>query len=211
MPVKVLLADDHEILLESLAASINSSGEIEVVSTATNGQEVLKKLEIYEVEVLVCDMQMPVMDGISTILQVKLLFPEVRILMLTMLDDILPIKKAIQAGASGYIFKKSKKAELERAILTIASGKKYFNEDVINALSYENKENPPEIHHQTLTEREIEVLTLIASEFSSQQIADKLFISLNTVESHRKNIFRKLNIKNVAGIIRYALQNKLIQ
>lgn len=211
MPVKVLLADDHEILLDSLAASINTSHEIEVVSTAVNGEEVLKKLDIYEVDVLVCDMQMPVLDGISTALQVRQSFPDVRILMLTMLDDTTTIKKAIQAGASGYILKKSKKAELEKAILAVAAGRKYFNEEVLAALADEDSGGFTEFHYQALTERELEILILIAREFSSQQIADKLFISINTVESHRKNIFRKLDIKNIAGIIRYALQHKLIQ
>lgn len=211
MPVRVLLADDHEILLDSLAASINTSYEIEVVSTAVNGKEVLKKLDIYEVDVLVCDMQMPVLDGISTALQVKQSFPDVRILMLTMLDDTTTIKKAIQAGASGYILKKSKKAELEKAILAVAAGRKYFNEEVLAALADEDSGGFTEFHYQALTERELEILILIAREFSSQQIADKLFISINTVESHRKNIFRKLDIKNIAGIIRYALQHKLIQ
>ena len=114
MPIKVLLADDHEILLESLATSINTSSTIEVIATATNGEEVLRKLELHEIDVLVCDMQMPVMDGIGTVLQVRQLYPKIKILMLTMLDDTQPIKKAIQAGASGYILKKSKKAELEK-------------------------------------------------------------------------------------------------
>jgi len=211
MPIRVLLADDHEILLESLATSINTSDTIEVVATATNGEEVIRKLEVHEVDVLVCDMQMPVMDGISTVLQVRQLYPNIKILMLTMLDDVEPITKAIQAGASGYILKKSKKTELENAILAVASGKKYFNEEIISSLMKQEEEVFNDFHPQSLTERELEILVLIAQENSSPKIADKLFISINTVETHRKNIFRKLNIKNLAGIIRYALQHKLIK
>lgn len=211
MPIRVLLADDHEILLESLATSINTSDTIEVVATATNGEDVLLKLEVNEVDILVCDMQMPIMDGISTVLQVRQLYPNIKILMLTMLDDVEPITKAIQAGASGYILKKSKKAELENAILAVASGKKYFNDEIISSLMKQEEEVVNDFHAQSLTERELEILVLIAQENSSQQIADKLFISINTVETHRKNIFRKLNIKNLAGIIRYALQHKLIK
>lgn len=211
MLIRVLLADDHEILLESLATSINTNDTIEVVATATNGEDVIRKLEVHEVDVLVCDMQMPVMDGISTVLQVRQLYPNIKILMLTMLDDVEPITKAIQAGASGYILKKSKKAELEKAILTVASGKKYFNEEIISSLMKQEEDAINDFHRQSLTERELEILVLIAKENSSQQIAEKLFISLNTVETHRKNLFRKLNIKNLAGIIRYAFQHKLIQ
>jgi DNA-binding NarL/FixJ family response regulator len=208
MKLKILLADDHDMLLESLADSINQSEFFEVVATAINGQEVLQKLQIYEVDVLVCDIQMPVLDGISTVLQVRQLYPNVKILMLSMLEDANMIEKAIQVGANGYVLKKAKKAELEKAILSVAKGEKYFAKEILQILKIEEpiQDNLP----SGLTLREIEVLKLIAREFSSTQIATELNISLNTVESHRKNIYQKLKLKNLAGAIRFALQNHLI-
>ena len=209
MVLRILLADDHQMLLESLADSINQSAAFEVIATAYNGTEVLQKLEIYTIDVLVCDVQMPVLDGISTILQVRQLYPDLKILMLSMLEDAPKITMAIQAGANGYILKKAKKAELENAILTIARGEKYFADEILQILKIQEpiQENLP----SGITQREIEILKLIANEFSSQQIASQLNISLNTVESHRKNIYQKLNIKNLAGAIRFALQNHLIE
>ena len=129
--------------------------------------------------------------------------------MLSMLEDAPKITMAIQAGANGYILKKAKKAELENAILTIARGEKYFADEILQILKIQEpiQENLP----SGITQREIEILKLIANEFSSQQIASQLNISLNTVESHRKNIYQKLNIKNLAGAIRFALQNHLIE
>jgi DNA-binding NarL/FixJ family response regulator len=207
--LKILLADDHQMLLESLADSINQNEAFEVVATAFNGQEILHKLEIYDVDILVCDIQMPVLDGIGAILQVRQLYPNIKILMLSMLEDAPKITMAINAGANGYILKKAKKAELEKAILTIAKGEKYFSKEILQILEVEEptQDNLP----TGLTQREIEILKLIAKEFSSTQIASELSISLNTVESHRKNIYQKLNIKNLAGAIRFSLQNKLIE
>jgi DNA-binding NarL/FixJ family response regulator len=209
MLLKILLADDHEILLESLADSINQREDFEIVSTARNGQEVLHQLSICEVDVLVCDMQMPILDGVSTILQVRQLYPNIKILMLSMLEDAPHIEKAMQAGALGYVLKKAKKAELEKAILTVAKGEKYFADEILQILQVPEptQENLP----LGLTLREIEVLTLIAKEYSSQQIAKALKISLNTVETHRKHIYQKLNLKNLAGAIRFAIHYQLIE
>ncbi len=206
--IKILLADDHEMILESLADSIGQHEGFEIVSTARNGVEVLKKLEIYDVDVLVSDIQMPEMDGISTVLQVRQLYPQIKILMLSMLEDAPKIQQAIQAGASGYILKKAKKAELEKAILSVFNGEKYFADEILQILNIHEPiaENLP----SSLTHREIEVLKLIAKEYSSTQIATELNISLNTVESHRKHIYQKLNIKNLAGAMRFAIQNQLI-
>lgn len=209
MKLRILLADDHQILLESLTDSINLSDKIEVVAMANNGGEVLKKLEIFDVDVLVCDMQMPVLDGVGTILKVRQMYPKQKILMLSMLEDAQNIEKAIQAGASGYILKKAKRIELEKAIIAVANGETYFSKEILEILKIQQptEQNIP----ISLSIREIEILKLITKEFSSQQIANLLRISLNTVESHRKNIYRKLNIKNLAGAIRFALQNKLIE
>jgi DNA-binding NarL/FixJ family response regulator len=209
MSLKILLADDHEILLESLADSINRREDFEIVATARNGQEVLHQLSIYEVDILVCDMQMPVLDGVSTILQVRQLYPDVKILMLSMLEDAPNIEKALQAGALGYVLKKAKKAELEKAILTVAKGEKYFADEILQILQVPEPTQDNLPHGLTL--REIEVLTLIAKEYSSQQIAKELRISLNTVESHRKHIYQKLNLKNLAGAIRFAIHYQLIE
>lgn len=209
MKLRILLADDHQILLESLTDSINLSDKIEVVAMANNGEEVLKKLEIFDVDVLVCDMQMPVLDGVGTILKVRQMYPKHKILMLSMLEDAQNIEKAIQAGASGYILKKAKRIELEKAIIAVANGETYFSKEILEILKIQQptEQNIP----ISLSIREIEILKLITKEFSSQQIANLLQISLNTVESHRKNIYRKLNIKNLAGAIRFALENKLIE
>ena len=154
-------------------------------------------------------MQMPVLDGISTILQVRKLYPNVKILMLSMLEDAIHIEKAMQVGALGYVLKKAKKAELEKAILTVAKGEKYFAEEILQILQIPEpiQENLP----LGLTLREIEILTFIAKEYSSQQIAKELMISINTVESHRKHIYQKLNLKNLAGAIRFALNYRLIE
>lgn len=208
MKIRILLADDHEILLDSLTYSINFSESLEVVCTAKNGLEVLEKLAIYDVDVLVCDMQMPQMDGIATVLQVRQHYPNLKILMLSMLEEAHLIEQAIQAGALGYVLKKAKKAELEKAILTVANGDRYFGNEIVEILNIAEpiRENLPSM----LSAREIEVLKLIALENSSLEIATKLNISLNTVESHRKSIYQKLHLKNLAGAVRFALEHKLI-
>lgn len=208
MKIRILLADDHEILLDSLTDSINFSEFLEVICTAKNGLEVLEKLSIYDVDVLVCDMQMPQMDGIATVLQVRQCYPHLKILMLSMLEEAHLIEQAIQAGALGYVLKKAKKAELEKAILTVANGERYFGNEILEILNIAEpvRENLPSM----LSAREIEVLKLIALENSSVEIAAKLNISLNTVESHRKSIYQKLHLKNLAGAVRFALDHKLI-
>lgn len=204
MPIKVLIADDHELFLESLASLIRDFEGIEVVDKARDGQDALRKLMYNEVDVLVADYNMPLMDGIELTKQAKIKYPHLQILMLTMVETTETIKSAIKAGAIGYMLKNSKRADFEKAIRNVAHGKRFFNDTVFQKLISDKANEYP-------TEREIEIIKLIANENSSQEIAKILAISLNTVETHRKNIFRKIGVKNSFGLLKYALTHHLIE
>ena len=159
------------------------------------------------------DMNMPVMNGIDLTLQIRQRFPAVKVLMLTVSEDVAVIRAAFQAGISGYVMKKAGKADLQKALKTIKNGQKYFSDSVIFELM--NPDLPKfkeEILQQTtsLTDREIAIIKLISQELSTAEIAEKLFISNGTVETHRHNILRKLDVKNSIGVIKYALKHGLL-
>lgn len=210
--MRLLIADDHRIFAQSLASFLGNEPDIEVVGTAENGLKAIQKLEFEEIDVLLTDMQMPDMDGIALTLRVQENFPAVKVLMLSMIEDPLLIRSAIQVGIDGYLLKTVDNLELLKALNTIQQGGQYFQPIVMQKLT-----NAPSLafvddtdYLKVLTERETEVLKLIAQEYSSPDIAEKLFISLNTVEAHRKNLFKKLNVKNSIGLIKFALRFGLI-
>jgi DNA-binding NarL/FixJ family response regulator len=206
--MKILIADDHEILLESLSMLFNSIEGVEIVATAHNGFEALEKLEKYDIDLLICDLHMPFMDGIVTTTKVKEKYPQIKILMLSMAEDAYNIRRAMLAGVSGYLSKKVKKTELETALKNITEGRNYFGESILKVL-ISNTDESEDLKAITtpLSVREIEVMKLIAKELSNQAIANALFISINTVESHRKTIYKKIGVNNTAGIIKFALKN----
>jgi len=154
---------------------------------------------------------MPEMDGIEATKQIKTHFPEVKIVILTMHDEQSLVKKLLEIGADGYILKNSSKTELEMAIRQIQSGKKHFSSEVTMILLEE--ESPAEVNAQLkqLTEREIEILKLISEGLSNKEIGDQLFISHRTVDTHRTNLMKKLDVHNVAGLIRFAIKNGLVE
>jgi DNA-binding NarL/FixJ family response regulator len=212
-PVKVLLVDDHQIVLDSLSMLLSSSDEVQIVGNATSGTKALTILEFKEVDVLITDQRMPGMSGTDLCLQVRRRFPKIRTIMLSMAEDANHIKEAIQAGVMGYVLKKADAAELLRSIRTVAGGKKYFSEEVIlelaSAAGENMNENRPDAISR-LTSREMEVLCLIAKEYSTSEIAEKLFISVPTVETHRRNLFQKLEVKSAVGVALYAIRHNLI-
>lgn len=212
--IKALLVDDHQMILESLKLLFRRIPNVEIVDTISDSRLVLPWLNTHKVDLIVSDFNMPYLTGVDLTLQIRQQHSEVKIILLTMLEDATHIREAIKAGVNGYILKKSEREELERAIELIMQGKRYFSPAIIEELSASPNEDWNNAHPgtiQNLTEREIEVLKLIAMEFSSPEIADKLFISLSTVETHRRNLFQKLNVKSAIGLTKYALKHGLVE
>jgi DNA-binding NarL/FixJ family response regulator len=210
---KILLVDDHQVILESLLLLFRSIDNVEVVGSISNALEAENFLDNNEVDLVISDYHIPNMSGLDLTLMIRKKYPNIKVLLLTMAEDATHIREAIKAGVNGYVLKKTGKEELEIAISKIMNGKKYFSDAVISELTANdaddyNNARPETIQH--LTEREIEILALIANEYSSQEIADKLFISLSTVETHRRNLFQKLNVKSAVGLAKYALKHGLV-
>ncbi|WP_255713527.1 response regulator [Dyadobacter chenwenxiniae] len=213
--MRILIADDHRILLDSLVLLLSSMKDVEVVSKHTNGQQVLSALELEpNIDLVVSDIQMPFMGGIDLTLRMRERFPNVKICLLTVADQPEAIKEAIRAGAHGYVLKSAEKHELETAINLIAKGNKYYCAEVWTVLSRDTsldltiKVNKPQ--SIAITKRELEVLRLIAEEYSGTEIAEKLFIEPTTVETHRKHLMQKLGVQSTIGLVKYALKFQII-
>lgn len=211
--IKLLLADDHNIILDGLTQMFASNDNINVVSTANNGKEVLDKLNLASFDVILLDINMPIMNGIECAQEVLKLNPNQKIIMLTMNEEKSIIEKMISVGVKGFLLKTTEKEELENAIKMVHTGKEYFSSSITKIMMSANTGSKPASNLEilsTLTEREIEIIKYIAEGFSSAEIGEKLFISPRTVETHRTNIMKKIEVNNVAGMVRFAFQNKLV-
>lgn len=210
--IRVLLADDHQIMLDGLKAILLNDESLEVVGVAGNGLEVLEFLKKEPVDVLLLDLQMPVMDGLETTMHVKKSYPEVKVIMLTTNDEGSIITSLFKVGATGYLLKNASKEYLIQGIKDAYEGKKvlsaHLTEKMIDSLSDSPKVKKGEI--PKITKREIEVVKLIAQEYTTQEIADTLFVSTNTVATHKRNLFVKMDVKNSVGMIKKATDWGLI-
>ncbi|MFD3001510.1 response regulator [Pontibacter toksunensis] len=213
--IRVVLTDDHNIIREGLRSLLEDDEETEVVGEASNGQELLDLLEHTPADVVLLDINMPVMDGYEAAKKVTERFPDTKVLALSMLNSEPFVHKMIENGASGYILKNTGKAELRSAIKLVASGSQFMCADL--AISFLNKSNTPKEESEKaprgsniLSKRELEVLALIAEGYTNAEIADKLFTSKRTIETHRQNILEKTNAKNTANLVKYAIQNGYI-
>lgn len=207
--LQILIVDDHQILLDGIEAMLHGVGDFKVIGKCSDGNTALDFLNENQVDVLLTDLYMPKMTGMELTQKVKKRFPNVKVLALSVSYDVSIVHDLIDAGISGFIIKTIGRDELIEAIKTIAQGNIYFSREVSNEIlrSLSNR-TEEEVYH--LTEREIEIVKLIAQEFSNAEIANKLCISERTVETHRKNIYRKTNTKTIVGLIKYAIEHKLI-
>ncbi|WP_316830605.1 response regulator transcription factor [Pedobacter aquatilis] len=203
---KIFIVDDHQMVIDGLQSLLSSEEKYKVTGFTNHPLEVIEMLEKEPADILLTDINMPELSGIVLTRTVKKKFPAIKVLALSMFGDKHIIKEMIDAGISGYILKNTGKKELLEALEKITDGQTYFSAEITAALmkTISSEES------SSLTNREVEIVRLMEKELSNKQIADKLFISERTVETHRKNIFRKTKTQSIIGLIKYAYEHRLI-
>lgn len=207
-PTRLLLVDDQPIMLDGLEALLAQVAEFTVVGRAYNGKEAIEKTKAELPDVVLMDISMPEMDGIEATKELLKCCTNVRILILSMYNNKEFVNELMEAGASGYVLKNTGKEELLKALRSVSEGLTYLGEEVQRTYAkgdhFHDREG--ELGYNPLTKREKEIAKQICSELTTQEIADKLFISPQTVETHRKNILHKLDIRNTAGLVKYVME-----
>lgn len=208
--INVLLTDDHQIIIDGLKSLLNNQDRITVAAEAVNGREALRILGILSIDVALMDIDMPVMNGIDALKEIRKQYPKVKVIVLSMHNEAGMIKSLIDLGANGYLLKSCSQDELVDAIQKVAAGQPYFSTDVTLALLKPAASFNLQQKNELLTDRETEIMKLIAAGFSNKEIGDRLFISHRTVDTHRTNLMKKLDVNNIAGLISYAIRNGIV-
>lgn len=213
--IRIFLADDHQVLIDGMFAVLKTNPLIEVVGHSLNGDQLIEKVCHYKADILVMDINMPVKDGIEVLKEFTVRGYCCKVIVLSSYDDFKLIKEVLKLGASGYLSKHCAGESIIEAIMTVASGKEYYSQNIRDKIFSSFTSTGAETSENTatllpLTERELEILKLISQEYSSKEICEELFISINTVETHRKNLIKKLQVKNTIGLVKYALKHNLI-
>ncbi len=209
----IIIVDDHKMFLDGLLSIIQPEKEYTVALATTDAHHVMKYLAInaaQQIDLIITDISMPSMDGLDFIQLLKKEHKEAKVLVISMNQDHEMVQSALDLGVRGYVSKNAPKHELFTAIETIIGGESYFSADIKRSIQ-ELSEQQKQQKKIKLTEREIEVISLIAQEYTTQEIADTLFLSKYTIEGYRKNLIAKLNVRNLAGITKYALKMKYIK
>jgi len=206
--MRLLIADDHPVFLESLPLLFAKIPGYEVVGKMSNGREVLEFFNHAPVDMVLTDIQMPGMGGLELIGELRRLYPAVKVLMLTMLEDTETVRAAMKAGAAGYVLKSASLEVFSKALNTVAAGGTFYGEELLKRLEERKEGGPGGL--DGLTDRELEIVRLISAGLKSSEIAKRLFISVNTVDTHRKNIFSKTGVKNAVGLMHYARKHGII-
>lgn len=212
--INVFLAEDHLILRDGIKSLLKDYEDVCVVGEANNGNEVMAALQHTQVDVLIMDLNMPEMDGIQTTEAVREKYKDVKVMVLSMLDNDKYVAKSFQAGALGYVLKTAGKDELIHAIRNVAKGSPYISHSIaltiIKKLDHVSVGQAEPIDLD-LSSREVEILNLIAEGYTNTEIAEKTFTSKRTVETHRKNLIEKTGAKNTASLIKFAIVNGILK
>lgn len=208
--VKIIITDDHRMFRETLQKVLTTEGIAEVLAEASNGIELLELLETHKPDLLLMDISMPLMDGIEATRKAIEKQPGVKVLTLSSFGDEQYYFNMIEAGAKGFVVKNAGFAELEKAILTIAAGESWFSSELLQKviLSFSNK--APKEALVEFSEREIEIIRYICEGLTNEQIAEKVFLSFDTVKWHRSNILSKTGASNTAALVMFAIKNKIV-
>lgn len=215
MKLKILVADDHPVVIDGVRFMLQNQEEIEIVHFAKNGLQVLDYAELYPVDVFILDIEMPELNGLKTTEKLISKFPDAKIIAYSSYGDIAHLQSMLNVGAKGYLLKNSSQAEILEAIFKVHKGQSFFSDEltemmlaIVQGKTLAKNGNQKSI--PSLSRREKEILRMIVDEATTPEIAEKLFISIGTVETHRRNMLNKLDVKNTAGLVRIAMQYQLV-
>jgi len=214
--IRILIADDHSVVRSGLRQLLKTSGDFSVVGEASSGEEAIEQVRKHKPDIAILDISMPGMNGIEATRIIKQDGAGTKVLILTIHESEDYVFQMVRAGASGYLLKNAGKEELFNAVNAIAAGERFFSPGISKLMVDEfirraNKNVPAAaFNEEVLTNREIEILKLIAGGLTNQEIADKLFISARTVDTHRTNLMQKLNIHETAGLVKYAIEKGIV-
>ena len=209
--IRIALADDHHLFRNGLKILLGAFPDLEIVAEASNGKELLKQLSHAPADIILMDISMPEMDGIEATAGVSALYPDTKVIALSMYGEEEYYYSIVDAGAKGFILKDSDISDVKEAIETVHKGGNYFSQELLYHVIRKIKNREHEVKSSSLSKREKEILLKICEGLSNHEIAETLFISKRTVDKHRANLLSKTNSKNTASLILYAIKNKLIE
>ena len=207
--IRLMIVDDHNMFRSGIAALLKGIEDFDIIGVASNGEEAIEIMETHQADVIIMDVKMPILDGVGACLRIVDINPGIGVLALSWNHDRAEVVNMVRAGARGYMVKDAAPSELVTAIKALAQGGSYFSKEVSVTLlgelesSNRKKNGVNGIHTSPLTVRELEILEFISNEFTNKEIADQLYISPRTVETHRRNLIQKLKVKNTVGLVKY--------